>query len=262
MHMIRVSAVIAVAALAAGCSGIGNPSSSSPSVKKGELGNGGFTFQCDDSVACDRWNNADEFPDQIASGSTFELQFFLRDDSNLFNWLDDAERGTTIEPVGKFINRGASGFAGVHPGIATLSARDSKGWLVDYITVQVVQPSALVVYDADYTGDDPERIVSLTLEEGDQRSFRTVAQHAGQNLAGSIPVEWTSDDPSLVAVEGYTKGKVSIAAKGAGSTKLTAKGAKLEVIIDVTVTGGTTSQDAGSSDADVTADANAQDGGL
>lgn len=258
VHVSGVVAALAACAMALGCSGITHPSASSPSVKKGELGNGGFTFKCDDSVACDRWNNADEFPSDVALGSTFELDFLLRQDSRGFVWLKDAERGTTIEPVGKYINRGSSGFAAVEPGIATISARDQKGWLVDYITVRVARPTGLVVYDADYRGDDPERLATISLQNGDRRSFRTVAQQAGRTLAGLITVEWTSDDKNVVAIEGYSRGQVTIIAKGKGTAVLTAKGGGgLVQNIDVEVTDGTPTQDAGS---DAETDAS-QDGG-
>lgn len=242
MQAIRVgllpALVLAALAMATGCAGVGNPSPSSPSVKTGTLGNGGFTFKCDDSVACDRYHNADTFPSSIAEGSTFDLQFFLRADSHGYDYLKNAEAGTTIEPVGKYVNQGASGFAAVEAGIATVTARDNKGWIVDYITVNIVKPAGLVVYDASYTGDDPPRIASIQLDPGESRSFRTVAKGADQQvLAGLVTVEWTSDDKNVVDVESYSKGKVTIVAKASGVAHLVAKGAALEQTIDVTVTG-------------------------
>lgn len=254
MQPIRISALFvgSVVAFAIGCAGVTHPPASSPSVKKGELGNGGFTFKCDDSVACDRWNNADNFPSDVALGSTFDLDFLLRQDSNGFVFLKDAERGTTIEPVGKYVNRGPSGFAAVEPGIATLSARDQKGWLVDYITVRIAKPDSLIVYDSEYKGDNPERLVSIKIDPDERRSFRTVAQQGLKPLAGSVTVEWTSNETDVVAIEGYSRGKVTIVGKGPGTATLTAKGGGMEQKLEVTVTG-TTTQDAGS-------DA-AQDGG-
>lgn len=256
MQPIRISALlIGLAAVAAvGCTGVGHPSASSPSVKKGELGNGGFTFKCDDSVACDRYNNADLFPTDIALGSTFELDFLLRQDSNGFTYLKDAERGTTIEPVGKYVNRGASGFAAVEPGIATLSARDQKGWLVDYITVRIAKPDSLIVYDSEYKGTNPERLVSIEMDADERRSFRTVAQQGLKPLAGSVTVEWTSADTNVVAIEGYSRGKVTIVAKAEGSTTLKAKGGGLEQKLEVRVGKGTTTTTDAGTDA-------AQDGG-
>jgi hypothetical protein len=232
-----------------------NPSPSSTSVQKGQLGNGGFTFRCDDSVACDRWNNADNFPDAVALGSTFEMQFYLLDGTRGYSYLKDAERGTTVEPVGKFIGLGASGFAAVAPGVATIAARDQKGWLVDYITVRIRKPDSLIVYDSEYKGEDPTRIQRITIPaKGDQKSFRVVAQAGVEALAGMVTVEWSSDDENVVAVEGYSKGKVTIVATGTGTTKLHAKGASLEQELPVTVgeLGGETDagkSDAGSSDA-------------
>lgn len=257
MQSIRRTAwVVGLAAcamtFAAGCSGgERNPSPSSTSVQKGQLGNGGFTFRCDDSVACDRWNNAGNFPDAVALGSTFEMQFYLLDGTRGYSYLKEAERGTTTESVGKYINRGASGFAAVEPGIATIAARDSKGWLVDYITVRIRKPDSLIIYDSEYKGEDPTRIQRVSIaEKGDRKSFRVVAQAGVEALAGMVMVEWSSEDDSIVAVEGYSKGKVTIIATGqpGQSTKLHAKGASLEQELPVTI-GELTETDAGTKDA-------------
>ena len=232
-----VGLAAAAVAFAAGCTGgERNPSPSSTSVQKGQLGNGGFTFRCDDSVACDRWNNANTFPEAVALGSTFEMEFYLLDGTRGYSYLKEAERGTTIESVGKYINRGASGFAAIEPGIATIASRDQKGWLVDYITVRIRKPDSLIVYDSEYKGEDPTRIQRANLETvGDRKSFRVVAKAGVEALAGMVTVEWTSEDESIVAVEGYSKGKVTIVAMGKGSTKLHAKGASLEQELPVTV---------------------------
>jgi hypothetical protein len=237
----------AAVAFAAGCTGgERNPSPSSTSVQKGQLGNGGFTFRCDDSVACDRWNNAGSFPEAVALGSTFDMQFYLLDGSRGFSYLKEAEAGTTTEAIGQYINRGASGFAAVKPGVATIAARDQKGWLVDYITVRIRKPDSLIIYDSEYKGEDPTRIQRVTLsEQGARKSFRVVAQAGVEALAGMVTVEWSSDDDSIVAVEGYSKGKVTIVATGtSGSTTLRAKGASLEQTLPVTI-GAIGNQDGG-----------------
>lgn len=244
VHVVGLAA--AAVAFAAGCTGgERNPPPSSTSVQKGQLGNGGFTFRCDDSVACDRWNNAGVFPEAVALGSTFDMQFYLLDGTRGYSYLKDAESGTTIEPVGKYINRGAAGFAAVEPGIATLSARDQKGWLVDYVTVRIRKPDSLTIYDSEYKGEDPTRIQRVTMAaRGDQKSFRVVAKAGVEDLAGMVTVEWTSEDDSIVAIEGYSKGKVTIVATGIGSTTLRAKGASIEQALPVTV-GGSVATDAG-----------------
>ena len=231
---------------ATGCSGIGHPSATSPAVETGVLGNGGFTFKCDDSVACNQWNTAKVFPKKIASGSNFDIQFALRENSGGYVYLKDAERGTTVDGVGKYISRGASGFGATNPGIATVAARDSKGWLVDYITVNVVQPTSLVVYDAEYTGDDPRAIATVTMKPDESRSFRVVARHAGENLAGAIALKWESNDSSIVAIESYSRGKVTVIGQRSGKTQLKFSGAGLEgQLLDVIVGEGTVTPDAG-----------------
>jgi hypothetical protein len=179
------------------------------------------------------------------------MQFYLLDGTRGYSYLKEAERGTTTESIGKYINRGASGFAAVEPGIATIAARDSKGWLVDYITVRIRKPDSLIVYDSEYKGEDPTRIQRVTIaEKGDRKSFRVVAQAGVEALAGMVMVEWTSEDDSIVAVEGYSKGKVTIIATGqpGQSTTLHAKGASLEQELPVSI-GEIVETDAGTTDA-------------
>lgn len=246
-----VGLAVSVVSVTAGCTGgERNPAPSSQSVQKGQLGNGGFTFRCDDSVACDRWNNADKFPDAVALGSTFDLQFYLLDGTRGFSYLKDAERGTTIVPVGKFMNNGVSGFAAVEPGVVTIAARDQKNWLVDYITVRVRKPDSLVIYDSEYKGDNPGRLLRINIDEGTTKSFRVVAQAGVEQLAGSVTVEWSSDDDTVAAVESYSRGKVTILATGTkgATTTLRAKGASLEQTLTVTIGEAPIGTDGGTTD--------------
>src|SRR5688572_25643976 len=236
---LAVGATIAVCALA--CSGSGNPGPGSPSYKTGQLGNGGFTFRCDDSVACDRWSNsADKFPSKVATGSSFELNFFLRNDNGTINIRIDEKpesRGVRIEPVKSHSDKDLNGkFAVTKAGVATFMARDEKGWLVDYITIEVAKPTGLVVYDASYKGSSPPRVQSLNLKTQDRRSYRAVGEIGKEPLAGSFNVEWAPVDDTIVDVETTTGGTVTIIAKAVGKTELVATGAGAEQRIPVEVT--------------------------
>ena len=232
-----VGATIAVCALA--CSS-GNPGPGCPSFKAGALGNGGFTFRCDDSVACDRWSNsAQNFPTKVAAGSSFELNFFAKNENGTIEIkINEApdHRGYHIEGVQSHVGKDANGkFAVTKPGIATFMARDGKGWIVDYVTMQVFQPDGLVVYESSYKGSTPPRVQSINLTKSQRKSFRAVGEINKQPLAGAFTVDWSSADPAIVDIETISEGTATIIAKGPGTTKLIAEaaGTKEEIAVEV-----------------------------
>jgi hypothetical protein len=214
----------------------GNPPAGSPEYKQGALGNGGFLFQCDDSVACDRWSdgNAKDFPSQIATGSTFQLRFVAAQDQG--DLVANSQQGTTLRPLAPYVSTGPDGITTLKPGLGTVMARNAGGSVIDYVTLHILKPDALVVYAAEYKGTSPTPIESLTMKAADRRSFRTVGQIDKQALAGSIRIEWTSSDQSVIDVESYTGGVVTLIAKKAGTATLTAAGAALTKSVSVTVT--------------------------
>jgi hypothetical protein len=271
-RLARAAVVTASVFAAAGCVSVGggNPKAGSETVKTGELGNGAFSFRCDDSVACEQYNtywltpseatslgsttgsNAARFPSAVAQGSNFEFGFYLADKSS--TRLKTAEPGTTIETVGKYITRGPEGFAGIEAGYTTITARDSKGWVIDYAVVRVSKPESLTIYDGEYAGKEkPVTITELRMDLDGRKTLRTVAQDKGlQPLAGTFNMEWTSSAPSVVKIDGYIKGKVTLVAAGVGKATLTAKGAGLTQNVEVEVVEkGSTPTDGGSEDSSV-----------
>lgn len=225
---------------------------STTAEKQGELGNGAFLFACDNSVACDRWStgNAERFPDAIATGSTFGLYFLPKGQTfrgtvedivdlnrrGVVVTVDDRRyEGVTVQPIGPNISDGPDGFSGVQPGYATAVARDNAGTIIDYVTLKVVQPDALVVYAAAYEGTDPLQVQAIDMTVGTTESYRTVASHQATVVAGAVRVAWSSADPSIAQIESYDRGVVRILAKGVGTTTVTAVGAALEKRLDVEV---------------------------
>ena len=230
----RSMGILAGAMLLAACTD--RPGSGSPEYKTGSLGNGGFLFQCDDSVACDRWstNSAKDFPSQIVTGATFKLRFVANQNQGEVIG-DDVYPGATMRALGPYVSSGPDGFTTLKPGLGTVMVRDSSGFVIDYVTLSIQKPDALVVYDAAYKGDVPTPVKSLTMKASDRKSFRTVATKQLQPLAGSIRVEWTSSNPAVVSVVSYSAGVALISAAGPGSAKLTAAGAALSMDIPVQV---------------------------
>ena len=242
-----VFAAVIVSALssAAGCRV--QPDTSSPSYKKGELGNGSFVFQCDDSVACDRWSNsANAFPDKVSTGAIFDVRFIANGDAAGFSvttdrattasgTVYDGQSSVTYTAIAPYMSSGPDGFVTVKPGYGVIAAKDANGAILDYVTVRIVKPDGLVVYDAKYKGTDPVRLEKIDLQNGESQDFRTVAEYDMEAIAGSIRVEWTSADSSIAEVVGYRHGVVTVKGKAAGKTKLTAAGAALTQEIDVEV---------------------------
>lgn len=235
----------AVAAGAVGCSGVGGPAKGSPPTQRGDLGNGDFTFRCDDSVACERWSNsAQVFPDRVAQGANFELNYFLyREGTTIEIHIneDPEPLGYRMETVGNtYATKGSGGsLQAKAPGRATFVVRDGKGWVVDFTTIEIVKPEGLIVYDSEFnsTTETPRAVkdVELSLSNENRKSFRVVARYQAEPVAGAIPVQWTSSDPSVVDIESYARGKVTIQAKKEGTATLRATGSDITEEVSVEV---------------------------
>lgn len=236
--MKRSFVLIACAALAAACAAGCTPTDPTSSVQvEGELGNGGFLFLCDDSVQCSKSaGDVSRFPKAIAIGATFNVRYQLKTDPSLIKITLDRssnDQGITVQPATlasssasatkyQYISRGPSGFLGVQPGFATLVARDTKGTVVDYVTVKLQKPDAIAVYPVVSKVDPPPRVTSLDLTTGENASLRAVAQKAKQDLGGALQVDWTSDPPGLLSIAGQRGVTVTVTAKSTGTGTLTA----------------------------------------
>jgi hypothetical protein len=237
----RRLAFVPILFLAAACSD-GAAISGSPPTQRGDLGNGDFTFRCDDSVACERWSNsAAVFPDKIASGSIFDLNYFLKNDKGIIEIKINEtpeSRGYRLEPVPPYAGKATNGLTALKPGRATFVVRDGKGWVVDFTSIEVVKPEGLIVYDSEADSkSNPPHItnVAMNMTTDARKSFRVVAQHQFEPVAGAIPVQWTSSNRAVVDVEGYSRGKVTVVAKSLGTATLKANGAGIEESLSVEV---------------------------
>lgn len=236
----RTSAMLAAIAIAAGLSACSsNPPTGSQAYKAGELGNGDFLFTCEDGAACLPYSGAAaKFPQQIASGSTFDIRFVAKaQQGTTINTGSQTYPGVTITGVSPYVNSAPAtgGFAAIKPGYATLYAQDSAGSLIDFTKpIRVVQVEELVLYDADKYKDEndaadkiPERVTSFEVTVGSAKTYRIRAEAGGQPLAGSIAVEWKCDDggvsvanlANVGVIRGVTPGTSVVTVEGAGVTK-------------------------------------------
>lgn len=220
------------AAFIAGCGARGGD------VKAGELGNGGFTFSCDDGAACAPYSHeATTFPSAVSLSSTFDVNFQPRSTSS-----DEPkpQGGITLSSVGDdFFTRGPQGFVAQREGYGTIAAFDSAGKLVDYTVIEIIKPDVLTIYDAERESSDdadPPSLDVIELREGESRSFRVLPRNdAGVPLAGKVGVKWSS--PSSVAtVQPGSSGRYSVYGNAAGATVVAIDGAALHREIKVLVT--------------------------
>ena len=232
----------AIALLGAGTGCNGNPTTGDAAYKEGELGNGDFLFTCDDTVACHRWSNdAKRFPTQIATGSNFDVRFVAKGEQGTTSTIlvkDKKYEGITTDAIAPYIGKGGSEFAALKPGYGTVVVRDNRGVIIDYVTLKIVQPDGLVVYDASFDAtknSDPLAIQNLNVKVGETPSFRVVAEYNLQPVAGAIPVKWEPVDPNIVEVASYARGVVNLRAKAVGKTTLKAVGGGLTKEMNVEV---------------------------
>jgi len=208
--------------------------------KAGELGNGGFYFSCDDAAACSRYtNDASKFPKDVAVSSTFGVRFVPKTDTTgiQIHFNDsNPDRGIVIQTIGDFVSKGPKGLTAVKTGYTSIVARDAAGFVIDYTVIQIAKPDSLVVFAADDPSTNPPRIERVALANGERRAFRAFAQKNKADLAGSLQVDWKSDDPTVAEVENTTDGKVTIIARKSGSTMLKVRGATFEQVVPVEVT--------------------------
>ncbi|AKU97968.1 hypothetical protein AKJ09_04632 [Labilithrix luteola] len=220
------------ATLMAGCGSRGGD------VKAGELGNGGFTFSCDDGAACTPYSHeATTFPSAVSLSSTFDVKFRPRTTSSDG---PQPQGGITLSAIGEtFFTRGPEGFVAQREGHGTIAAFDATGKLVDYTVIKIVKPDALTIYDADVDSvddADPRSVDLIALKQGESRSFRVLLRNdAGEPLAGKIGVKWSAGS-DVASMQPQSSGRYSVYGNAAGSTIVAIDGAALHREIKVVVT--------------------------
>jgi hypothetical protein len=230
----NIGRIFAATVLVVGAGACADMAPSSPSYKPGELGNGGFQFTCDDSVACNKFNAAQEFPNTVAQGASFTVRYVPRDATQT---KPGSNAGITTSPVGTtFLSTGPDGLVGVRAGVGTITARNAQGSLVEFTAIKIERPDAIVVYDGEYTGTTtPVTIDKVTLKVNEVKTLRALARRTGHDLAGLLTYEWSTDTSSVVKVDTVTNGKVTLVGKSAGSAKIIVKGGSFEQDVPVEV---------------------------
>jgi hypothetical protein len=231
MAPIRTSTVVAaalvsLATLLGGCSDEDNPLYRDGSFRTGGLGNGAFLFVCGDGAGCDRSASATtssaDFPHTVASGATFDVRYVPNgEEGGTLRSAGSKYVGVTGEALAPFLQNTERGFVALRPGQGTIVVRDHRSVIIDYFTMSIATPTGLVAYRADLPPEtNPPVVDRLVMSKDDRRSLRSVPMMNYQPLAGSIPVEWRTDNPAVLLVESVTGGIVNVVGKGIGPTRL------------------------------------------
>lgn len=230
---------IVAASVLAGCSS--DPAPGSPAYQEGRLGNGGFVFNCDDSVDCTPSSTAARtFPEAVALGSTFGVRFLPRSSNDIDIGVNDdpTPNGITVQPVGRgFLSaEGTDGLVAKQAGQGTLVARDAAGTVYDFTTLRIAQPDALAIYGTTGSGISSSRVTAISLSVGRSASYRARALEKGVALAGTFPSEWVSSDTTVADVVMDSTRSATLTAKKAGNVTLKVSGAAFSAEIPVEVT--------------------------
>lgn len=222
-----------------GCSAGHDAALDTSAAKTGSLANGDFYFTCDDTVACSKYRNVSkEFPDAVAEGAVFHVQYQLF--SNSLTLKDNIPgQGYTLATVGRdILTVGPEGFTGVKAGYGTVVVRTAEGHIVDFTTMRIAKPDAIAVYDVSNQQGSGANLVTqaLAMKVKDQKELNAVARQKQADLAGVFEAEWVSDHPEIVSVDTRTGNKIQISAVAAGKATLTIKQAALTQTVSIEVT--------------------------
>lgn len=235
--------VLAMVAAMAGCTPSG-PNENSAAYVAGKLGNGGFTFKCDESVTCDGYNDAKTFPTGVAAGSTFSMRYLAKNYVNgnvnndgVINVSGDSDPsvGVTLKSVGGFLApKGAGGqFSAEREGFATVVAMDGSGVVQDFVSVHVQKPDGIAVAE---TSSPNINLTTLTLKVGESKTVRAVGQKDHVNLAGALNYDWTADNNDIATVVQTTgRGEATVTGNKAGDVNYTLAGGGFSQTFKVTV---------------------------
>lgn len=202
-------------------------------VTTGELGNGSFEYRCvgTGDPVCELGLFGQQFPDCVAVGGEFELDYTLRDLSDRDE--DELSPFLHVDSASQAFFSGSAGrFRAEQPGSAALLAVDHDK-VVDLIHVDIVEPDAMDILALD-PADPVDHIV---LEQGDIAIFRVFPRNIGcAALGGAVEVEATSSDD--VVVKPAVVDVLELKAHAPGLATVTVRMGELSHDIEVQVLGG------------------------
>lgn len=211
-----------------GCSSTCDGSSEPGTI--GELGNGRFEYVCTGSgdPVCERPSN-DQFPDCIALGGRFDLDYQLLDTSIL--GPDELSAVLYIESVNQGFFRGNDQFEALRTGRAAFVVREDDS-VIDLLHLDIVEADGIEVSALDPA--DAPLVGTIQVELGATEEFRVLPRSSRcTQLGGAIPIDADSSDDMVATVGGGDV--LSIQGQALGVAVVRARLGELEQAITVEV---------------------------
>ncbi|MEX1368936.1 MAG: hypothetical protein AB1Z98_37770 [Nannocystaceae bacterium] len=214
-----------------GCSSTCDGSSEPGTI--GELGNGRFEYVCTGSgdPVCERQSN-DQFPDCIALGGRFDLDYQLLDTSIL--GPDELSGVLYIESVNQGFFRGNDDFEALRTGRAAFVVREDDS-VIDLLHLDIVEADGIEVSAIDPTmASESIPVDNVQVELGATEEFRVFPRSSRcTQLGGAIPIDADSSDEMVATVGGGDV--LSIQGQALGVAVVRARLGELEQAITVEV---------------------------
>jgi len=214
----------------------------------GELGNGRFHYTCGGTSdpACESsadGQTVDYFPNCIALGGTFDLDYELLDDSALET--NDLTPVLYIESVNQHFFHGTDDFEALRVGSAAFVVREGER-VLDLVHLEIIAPDAIDVI----TRDPATPTTAVEIAAGDFEVLRVFPRSSEcYDLGGAVPIDADSSDEAVARISAGDVLRIDGVAPGTAVVR--ARLGELEQAITVTVTGSPidpdTSEDSGSS---------------
>jgi len=253
-RFLQVSAGVMLAALTTvACDGDDGP------AKEGELGVGNFIYRCvgDSDPFCSDGGVADTFPEAIAVGGRFNLDYNQDRDGALPNVIPGSD-AVVMDGPSLVLTRA---------GFAVVLASQGFGDVIDLLHLTGRDVTRI----ATFTGDSQE-LITIELEVGERITLEGRPQDENRTtLAGSLDYEWGSDNEAVFEVASADQDEsVEVEGVGPGTAQLLVTAGGFTQMIEVEVAGGSTTTDDGEdtggpetdgSDDDGSSDGGSTDGG-
>lgn len=231
---------LALAALSACDTGQGY--NRAPESVSGQLGNGRFVYRCDSSVTCNDKGDAATFPENVAVGARFAVEFIPNGASaDLLERAQGLSGYVAPEAASTLYTQSSPrGLVALRAGFSTLFVRDAEGRVADFQTVHQQEVARLALADvADTTALETRRTLeTLAGRAGGRLEVRPYARSAsGEALAGVLAYTFTSADPAVAFVEASDEDSAVIVFRAAGATTLKVEGGGVAQDVAVVVDG-------------------------
>lgn len=215
-------------------------------ARPGELGAGDFIYVCvgDSDPFCANGAVADTFPERIAVGARFGLDFNPND-----TFFSDGVALRIDAPNAAVVRRDFDAFFIQQAGYQVFLAvsNDSEVYDIQHILAANIDRIAVRTMDS-------EDLDAIVLDVGESLTVSAVPQDILRStLAGSLDYTWSTQDETIAAVASIDEDfDVTIEGIDVGTTTLTieAAGFSRDVTIEVGFEEGTTTSDGGSESGD------------